>query len=413
LVEDGKYVLSASAQLSYHTKKKTPQGVLHKSEYNESEISPAFEKLAFDFFNGNPVYEDKYYETAPDISNRRSNHEITYFTGDWTNVLNEVEHRNLLHSQKFCVLLRDLILNDELEKAARKHSLYWGLRVHAQSRVLEEAEKELNAGLNSEQLREALIITVLHANGNIAEEDDHSPNANKFDTIDSVVNSGNDNIIKKKVTSNQPHIPSSDRVMSKSKGVNAGKFENAPWSDNDLDLAKQTVGKKAAKKLTGKDRKVNRNKPKAKQGQHSEHGLLEENKGLAPPDQQASNNVDLPLSQSKAYNTPVIITPSNIPNDTAADHDNEGWNMVQSKSTRKPSGPTANSKKALGFNPRLSTRFGNFIGSISQHRKPAPTPPLVSNSLLMFGRTNSNTRRSPMHLRRQSTIRRITNNQAH
>jgi len=405
LGEDGKYVLSASTQLSYHTKNNP--GILHKLEYNEPEISPAFEKLAFDFFNGDPVYEDKYYETAPDVSNRRSNHEITYFTGDWTNVLNEVEHRNLLHSQKFCVLLRDLILNDELEKAARKHSLYWGMRVHAQSRVLEKAEKEFNAGPHSgeeetlqfdgyitarnlskytpERLREALIITILHADGNVAEEDDHGLNTNKSDTTNSVVDSSHDDLIKKKVTSNQPHIPGPDRVMSESKGVDVEEIENAPWSDDDLDSAKQPVGKKATKKLKAKDRKMNRNKPKARQGQHSEHDSLEENKDLAPPDQQTSNNVDLPLSQSKAYNMPGTVTPSNIPDDTTADHDNEGWNMVQSKSTRKPSGPTANSKKALGFNSSSSTRFGNSTGSISRHRKPAPTPPLVSNSLLMFG----------------------------
>lgn len=68
---------------------------------------------------------------------------ISSSESDWGKVLKLAGH-DMLTNGPLSILLRDLVMNSELEYAARKRSTYHGLRVYSQTSAIHDAEKYLS-----------------------------------------------------------------------------------------------------------------------------------------------------------------------------------------------------------------------------------------------------------------------------
>jgi len=286
--------------------------LLHRSTSSRS-ISQGFERLCQDFFDGKEVHDVEHYEAeSPQGSSSddflqadhklepNPSYQISEFEGDWSKVLDIVERGNLLDNSPFMTLLRDLVMNHDLEDAARKHSTYHGFRVQFKKAV-KGAEKNIDLMRRWESGETPFELTSL--------DDSTDRNAEEPST-------------------------------SLSKGVDTTS-NDVTWSDDEPVIEKTTSGrKKPAKK--GKYREISKKLNGKQSKSRPQEGFTDLNSEAADVLEQGSSNEngsDLAnfkhcTSVAKFTTEPAINSEAGKP-DTAGFDDDGNWNLVQPNSTRK------------------------------------------------------------------------------
>lgn len=341
--------------------------VLDRSKHTEP-ISPGFEDLAAAFFNGEEIYGIEHYESkaksqnalekaaengiknvqsatssddtdynppndARDLeSNVNKSYEITDNGGDWAKVLSIAEDADLTNENPFFMLMKDLFLNADIENAARKHSLYHGFRVFPQTGLIKDAEKQLDKIQEWENCDATYFEIVKVEDSSVLATGNTSPGEQK--RINPICY----------LSASRVSIP----------------IDNDYWADEKPFPANPTTGKQSGKKRGKNGKKYNVKQPKPAR--------------IVSNEETAVDSDDMTERQVTHPTKPPLEPTSAISMETVGDFDDGGdWNIVQPKSTRKPSGPI---RRPLNFSNRNHGTVAR--PAIIHQRQPIPSSTSVS-----------------------------------
>jgi hypothetical protein len=392
-------------------------GIFSDDSYHR-EITPGFEGLAAAFFRGEEIYGLEHYDSktacsepadyagavdndlpcAAPLNTTGSGtvedaelieelklgkpYRIARSAGDWNRVLGIVDRDRLLTDGPLSILLRDLIMNNELEHAARKHFTYHGFRIYQQTQAIQEVEKCLDKMLQLDAIHNLDIATPLNQEqflsfclhpgfnyntvGHGMARDSESTNPNTQHSHTAIRYEGKEYVPN--ASHNNPSVRSEAHSSDVSTSFETYLRDDTSWL-NEASTALRNGGQNKGCKDTAKKFK----KPNFKRLKPATHKTWEPEEGiLAGTTSVSISNNENPVSTDTG---PVAdLTSPQAPSGNNANHSSAltsglgyEWKTVKPKSTRKAKDPMLSQPTTRDSGTPGSTEFGPKRSILKSH----------------------------------------------
>lgn len=364
-------------------------GILFEDHYRNDEVTPGFEGLAAAFFGGEEVFDLEHYEsksnqqilseeptlsrdgllftaasgaTNPNTEAQSENqmsksYTITKLDGDWTKVLEMTINEELLKDGPFAIFLTDLVMNFELEMAARRHTTYCGLRVYSQTTEIQNIEKNF-ATIEKLECIENLDVAIQNQNRRIValdtEREDISDSTGR-ETTNNTHDSTTRGETKSSSSYDKEDLTSPATKVEIPEINEVGLANNSNWFHEERMASKRKKVEKKSKK------KQKKGKPNYRKQINTDPPVkFEEDDSTVDNAGSASNGVDISSGTSGIVSADLRVpsVPRNLvsSSESTSECDTGEWSVVQPKSTRKTGQLMHSIEAPRRYNGQLGTK---------------------------------------------------------